>query len=85
MRTWIHCYGAGVQYRYEPDDGKVLARTWLQSDDTTLEMCFHCDQARRVEGKLDSEIPHDAAKCDVCGATTMPHEGEFDSNPIPTT
>ena len=72
MKTLVHVIGSAVQYEYEPEAGKVLARTWRLPDGGTLEVCFHCDRTRRVAGELESEIPHDADECDVCGTTTTP-------------
>ena len=72
MKTSIHVIGDRAQYEYAPDPGKVLARTWRSPYGRPFEACFHCDQSGKADGKLETEIPHDADRCDLCGAKAMP-------------
>ena len=84
MKTWVHVNGRTVQYSYEPEGGKVLARTWRLQNGGAVEVCFHCDRSGQIEGELESETPHDAEKCDICGVRVMPREGALDGSPNPS-
>ena len=68
MKTCIRVIGDRIQYEYQPEAGKLLARTWRSPDGSSQEVCFHCDQSGKADGNVETEIPHDADQCYLCGA-----------------